>query len=73
MAGLPGVLARATAIKAAVDHEAPAGAWPSIALNRLVATADRMQVTGMGRLCMGEYSTFRIVIDGEEGLGVGEG
>ena len=36
------------AIKAAVDREKYAGTMPSIALNRLVATSDRMQVGGEG-------------------------
>ena len=48
VAGLPGVLGRAMAIKAAVDREKYAGTMPSIALNRLVATSDRMQVGGEG-------------------------
>merc|ERR1719201_1238031 len=43
VAGLPGVLSRATTLKAAVDSEAFRGVMPSIALNRLVGTADRMQ------------------------------
>ena len=51
VAGLPGVLGRATAIKVAIDREAYAGVLPSIALNRLVATADRMQVCVCICLC----------------------
>jgi hypothetical protein len=42
-AGFPTLLQRATTIKQLIDLEAYSGALPSIALNRLVATADRMQ------------------------------
>ena len=41
---LPAMIPRALAVKRAVDNEYFRGALPSIALNRLAATADRMQV-----------------------------
>jgi hypothetical protein len=43
-AGFPSMLQRALTIKNQIDKEAHAGTLPSIALNRLAATADRVQV-----------------------------